>query len=325
MFERFRKLIQAELNLPASPHASFWHHLGGLIVFLLFIEILSGILLMVYYRPSVEEAYESVHYVMNEVKLGWFIRGIHRWGADLLILVLLAHLLRVYFQGAYRERELNWAIGVLLLLLVGAFAFTGALLPWDQTAFWGTEAVRKIIEHVPVFGKLFLDFLWGGHELEAGALLRLYVFHVGLLPWLTIALVLAHLYLLSRQGLYRAHANAANVQRTYRDWLLENLIGVLLLFGVLLTLAVAATPALSHRADPLQPVSPQTPWYFLPVTGLLQLIPDNWSLLAMGLGMLGLFLVPLLRARWMSLGVGGLGAAIVILLGILGYWRGGLR
>lgn len=332
VFSRLGELIRTELRRPAPPGLGPWHLLGSLAMFLLLIEIVSGILLMVYYRPSADEAYESVRAISSEAQLGWLIRGVHKWGADLLILVLLGHLLRVYFQGAYRERELNWVIGVLLFLLTGAFAFTGPLLVWDQSAFWSTDAVRKVLERVPILGGLVLDLLWGGRELESGTLLRFYVFHTGLLPWLTIALLSVHLYFVGRQGLFpiSAGAQAANALKGYADLLLDGLLVALLAFGVLLTLAVLFTPALGERVDPLQLALAKTTWYFLPVYALFRLVSVGWSLFILGVGTLSLFLVPLLdrsspgSRRWAAKVLGLLVSAMLILLGVLGYLRGGL-
>lgn len=329
---RLKALLQAEFRHPIPPHVGRWHLLGGLLLFLLVMQIASGILLMIYYRPSPDEAYESVRYIMNDVRLGWLVRGLHYWGAHLLIIVLLLHLLRIYFLGAYRERELNWAVGLLLFLLVGAFAFTGMLLPWDQTAFGNADAVRNTLEHVPLVGKIILELLWGGHELETGALLRFYIFHAGLLPWLMVMLIAAHLYLINRQGLYhhsapspckgegRGEGHSALSSRTYYDMLLDGITLVLLTFGVLLTLAVLFAPSLGEPVDLLQHAPVQVPWYFLPALGLFRLVPSDLGVWLVSLGIVGLFFVPFLRRRWGALGLGVL--AVAIALGVLGYLGG---
>lgn len=320
---RVRELLRAELRQLAPPGVGVWQIVGGLTLFLLFLEITTGILLMVYYRPSADEAYESVFYIINDVQLGWLIHGIHRWGAQLFILLVVVHLLRVYFHEAYRERELNWVIGVLLLLVVGAFAFTGTLLVWDQKAFWGIDAVRRVLADVPLVGKAILYFLWGGLELDANALLRFYVFHVGLLPWIAIGLVMGHLYLVSRQGLYqKSTITEQKSEQTYGDVVLRGLIFVVLSFGIVLTLAVLSPVELSGRADPLQFEQVKPAWYFLPAYGLLRLLPQGMGLALLGLGMIGLFLVPLLgRHRVIAWGIGIVTVAIIVLLGILG-WQG---
>lgn len=322
---RVRELLRAELRQQAPYHLNLWHLLGGLTLFLLFIEITTGILLMVYYRPSADEAYESVFYIINDVQLGWLIHGIHSWGAQLFILLVLVHVLRVYFHEAYRERELNWVIGVVLLLVIGAFVFTGTLLVWDQKAFWGIDAVRRVIADVPIVGKAILYFLWGGTELDANALLRFYVFHVGLLPWVAIGLVMAHLYLVSRQGLFQKGPLSAesrqNSGQTYGDVVLRGLIFVVLSFGLVLTLAVIFPVELAGRADPLVYQNVKPAWYFLPAYGLLRLVPQAVSVALASVGVLGLFAAPWLgRTRWIAWGLGMLGIAIIALLAAYG-WR----
>jgi len=328
---RLSELIKTELERPVPPQLSGWHLIGGLALALLLIEIVSGVLLMVYYRPSAEAAYESVQFLMSHAQLGWLVRGIHKWAADLFILVILLHLLRVYFHGAYREREVNWAVGVLLLLFLGAFAFTGIPLVWNQQAFWGTEAVRKVIERVPLLGPAVLGLLWGGRELTGEALLRFYVFHVGILPWLMIAFVAGHLYLISRQGLFGAQTHNNSYSRRYSDVILDGMLVTLLVFGALLTLAVLFAPALGDRADPLQPEAAKTAWYFLPAYGLLKAIPIGWGLLIIAVMVLFVLFIPLLdrrltivKRRWIAQLAGAIAIAGIILLGMLGYLRGGL-
>lgn len=329
-----KELLQAEFRHEVPPYVSRWHLLGGLLLFVLALQVISGILLMIYYRPSPDEAYESVRYVMNDVRLGWLVRGIHYWTAHFIIIVLLLHLVRVYVAGAYGEREFNWSIGLLLFLLVGAFAFTGMLLPWDQTAYWNADAVRNALEHIPWVGKIILELLWGGHELETGALLRFYIFHVGLLPWLMAILIAAHLYLVNRQGLYAPSHFQGEGQgedrpaptRTYYDMLLEGLFLALLTFGGLLSLSVLFTPTLGEPVDLLRYNPVHVPWYFLPALGFFRVISPDLGVWLAGLGVLALFLVPFLRARWLALGLGALAALGVLMLTVLGYLsQGGPR
>lgn len=191
---RLKEIFGLEATLP--PHLNFLHYLGSLAFVLFSIEVLSGVLLMIYYRPAAGEAYQSIRYIMTDVRFGWLMRGIHKWSGDLLIMIVLLHMVRVYFYGTYKHpRELNWIIGVLLLGLVLGFGFTGTLLAWDQRSFWITNYAKEAISSVPILGKLFLDFLWGGQEIGSASLLRFYVFHVGILPWIFAPLLLLHLYL----------------------------------------------------------------------------------------------------------------------------------
>ena len=198
--KRLKEIFHLEALLP--PHITILHYLGSLAFILFSIEVITGVLLMIYYRPGIEEAYQSIRYIMTDVRLGWLVRGVHKWAGDLLIIVILLHLLRVYFYGAYKHpREPNWLSGVLLLCFVIGFGFTGTLLPWDQKAFWTINYAKEALSSVPVLGRLFLDFLWGGPELGSAALLRFYVFHVGILPWIFAPLLLLHLYLVVYHGI----------------------------------------------------------------------------------------------------------------------------
>jgi Ni,Fe-hydrogenase I cytochrome b subunit len=321
-FARVRELLSAELRQIAPPSVGFWQILGGLTLFLLFLEITTGILLMVYYRPSADEAYESVFYIINDVQLGWLIHGMHRWGAQLFILLVLVHLIRVYFAEAYRERELNWVIGVVLLLVVGAFAFTGTLLVWDQRAFWGTDAVRRVLAEIPIVGRAILYFLWGGTELDANALLRFYVFHVGLLPWIAIGLVMVHLYLVSRQGIFhRAEAQetavGANVRR-YRAARVD------LRRAELWDCAHACRdlPRRVERSSGSAHVSErQAPVVLSARLRTAEARPKAAGVALASLGVLGLFAAPWLgRNSWVAWGLGMLGIATVALLAAYG-WR----
>lgn len=287
VWARTRDLIRRELTLPVPPPLRARHLIGGLTLFFFLLQVLTGILLMVYYQPTAESAHSSVQYVLSTARLGWLVRSVHHWGAQLLMFLLGLHLLRVFWDGAHRERELNWLVGLVLLLFFIAFGFTGMLLPWDQSAFWTTDAARREIARLPLLGPLTLDFLWGGLELGEGALLRFYVFHVGLLPWLTVFLIAVHLYLVLRQGLFvPAGAEARAARRwpqgeTYGELALDVFIVLLLVFGGTLTLAVLAAPGLGPPPDPLTPVPPAPPWYFLPIYGLFRLLPAGGGLLVL--------------------------------------------
>jgi quinol-cytochrome oxidoreductase complex cytochrome b subunit len=283
--------------------------LGWVVLALFLLQALTGILLMVYYHPTTEEAYTSVRYILNTARLGWLVYGLHYWGAHLLIGATVLHLLRVLLQGAFRGRGLNWAVGLILLLMLLAFGFTGMLLPWDQAAFWTADSARRAVVQLPLFGPILLDLLWGGLELGEGALLRFYVFHVGILPWIGLSLTVFHLYLVRRQGLY-----AGTSARTYADLLLDGLILGLLLLGVLVTLAVLFAPPPGPPADPLKPASAKPPWYLLPFFQLFT--SPGWGFLVLfclfalilALPWLGKLRSPTVILIPLSLGVWGLEA-----------------
>ena len=162
---------------------SYWYFFGGITLFLFVIQVLTGILLLLYYRPGANEAFESVQYIMTRVQFGWLIRSIHSWSANLMIFTAFAHMFSVLFLKAYRKpRELTWVSGVLLLFLVMGFGFSGYLLPWNTLAFFATKVGTEIAGQVPIVGKPMMIFLRGGEEVTGATLTRFFGFHVAVLP-----------------------------------------------------------------------------------------------------------------------------------------------
>jgi quinol-cytochrome oxidoreductase complex cytochrome b subunit len=193
--------VQASLHV-TIPRSARTYFLGGLTLFFLGVQVTTGILLTLYYRPSPDGAYQSVLYIMNEVRFGWLIRSIHAWSANMMIASCVLHMLRVLIQAAYkRPRELTWIIGVLLLVLTMGFGFTGYLLPWDQRAYWATTVGTEIAGSVPVIGHYLLRLLRGGDSLSGATLSRFYGIHTLILPVSIAALVGIHLLLIHGQGL----------------------------------------------------------------------------------------------------------------------------
>ena len=164
--------------------------------------MLTGILLLLYYRPGANEAFESVQYIMTRVRFGWLIRSIHSWSANLMIFTAFAHMFSVLFLKAYRKpRELTWVSGVILLFLVMGFGFSGYLLPWNTLAFFATKVGTEITGQVPAIGKPLMIFLRGGEEVTGATLTRFFGFHVAVLPGLATVLILLHLLLVQRLGI----------------------------------------------------------------------------------------------------------------------------
>jgi quinol-cytochrome oxidoreductase complex cytochrome b subunit len=194
-------LIQAGLHV-SIPHGVRTYFLGGMTLFFLGVQTITGILLALYYRPSPDAAYQSILYIMNQVPFGWLIRSIHSWSANLMVATCVLHMARVFFQGAYKKpRELTWLVGVVLFLVTFGFGFTGYLLPWDQRAFWATTIGTEIAGSMPFIGDLALRFLRNGNDISGLTLTRFYGIHTLVLP-VTIALfLLAHLGLIHEQGL----------------------------------------------------------------------------------------------------------------------------
>ena len=162
----------AEKGVPV--HAQkIWYYLGGMTLFLLTIQVVTGILLLLYYRPSAENAFESVQFIMANVSFGWLIRSVHSWSANVLIGVLFIHLFSVFFLRAYRKpRELTWISGVLLFFIVLAFGFSGYLLPWNTVAFFATKVGTEVAGVVPLVGRFLVRFLRGGDSRSYRAALR---------------------------------------------------------------------------------------------------------------------------------------------------------
>ncbi|HEX7139023.1 MAG TPA: cytochrome b N-terminal domain-containing protein, partial [Vicinamibacterales bacterium] len=160
-----------------------WYYLGGMTLFLFGVQIATGILLLLYYRPSATEAYESVQFIVTKVEFGWLIRNLHSWSANLLILLAFAHFFSVFLLKSYRKpRELTWVSGVLLLFLMLAFGFSGYLLPWNALAFFATKVGTEVAGVIPFAGHFLLRFLRGGDEVTGATLTRFFGFHVAILP-----------------------------------------------------------------------------------------------------------------------------------------------
>ena len=184
------------------PKVNWWFTLGSASLFLGLLQGITGMMLSVYYVPTPDHAYDSITYIMTGVQFGWLIRGLHHWGASLLILTAFFHLLRVFFYGSYKyPREFTWFTGVFLMIGALGMGFTGYLLPWNQRSYWATTVGSEIAGTVPVVGDFILRVLRGGTDLSAVTLSRFFAMHIWILPAVIIAVVCAHLYLVIRLGI----------------------------------------------------------------------------------------------------------------------------
>jgi quinol-cytochrome oxidoreductase complex cytochrome b subunit len=184
------------------PRVNWWFTLGSASLFLFVIQGVTGMLLTVYYVPSPDRAYDSIQYIMTGVQFGWLIRGIHHWGASLMVLVVFIHMLRTFFYGAYKfPRELTWLTGVVLLLATLGMGFTGYLLPWNQRAYWATTVGTSIASTVPFIGEWINGVLRGGSDLSAVTLARFFSVHIWWLPLIIAAMIGIHLYMVIRLGI----------------------------------------------------------------------------------------------------------------------------
>jgi menaquinol-cytochrome c reductase cytochrome b subunit len=184
------------------PKGTNWYYtLGSATMFAFISQAVTGVFLAMYYRPSAIEAYSSIQHINNDVFLGQFVHGMHKWGSSVMVILVFLHMGRTFFFGAYKyPRELNWIIGVVLLILTMAMSFTGYLLPFDQRSFWATVVGVNINASGPFVGPYLADFLRGGAEFGATTLSRFYAIHMMLIPGLIAALIGAHLYLVAKLG-----------------------------------------------------------------------------------------------------------------------------
>ncbi|NPA31306.1 MAG: cytochrome b6 [Chloroflexi bacterium] len=184
------------------PKVNWWYTLGSATLFLFILQGITGIFLTVYYVPTPDHAYDSVNYIMQGVRFGWLVRGIHHWGASFMVLFVFLHMLRVFYMGSYKyPRELTWIIGVMLFLLTLGMGFTGYLLPWNQRAYWATTVGTQIAGTPPVIGPWITRILRGGEDISALTLSRFFSMHIWMIPGLMLLLVTVHLYLVIRLGI----------------------------------------------------------------------------------------------------------------------------
>lgn len=290
---------------------TYWYFLGGITLFLFVIQVLTGILLLLYYRPGANEAFESVQYIMTQVQFGWLIRSVHSWSANLMIFTAFAHMFSVLFLKAYRKpRELTWVSGVILLFLVMGFGFSGYLLPWNTLAFFATKVGTEITAQVPVIGRPLMIFLRGGEEVTGATLSRFFGFHVAVLPGLATLLILTHVLLVQHLGIsvppkldveWSRNPAARREMKFFPHFILRELMAWYVALGVLGALAAIFPWNLGVKADPFSPapagIKPE--WYFLFMFQTLKLIPPKvWLIDGEVLGVLAFGLVGLL---WLAL------------------------
>jgi quinol-cytochrome oxidoreductase complex cytochrome b subunit len=295
------------------PRTARTYYLGGITLFFFIVQAITGILLSLYYQPSPDRAYDSILFIMNEVNFGWLIRSVHAWGANLMILFCVLHLLRIFFQGVYKvPREVTWLVGVLLLGVTLGFGFTGYLLPWDQRAFWATTVGSEIAGAVPVIGRQLLIFLRSGPEVTARTLSRFFGVHVLVLPASLLALLAIHVTFVHQQGLAdptrrvepaEAAARAVPASKSSQDkrrflpffpnYVLDEVIAWYVMLAVLIVLASLFPAGLEEPADPLHtPEHTKPEWYFLFLYQGLKIVPRIVGVTAPIVGGLVLVLLP---------------------------------
>jgi quinol-cytochrome oxidoreductase complex cytochrome b subunit len=335
--------------VPVHGHSIFYY-LGGITLFLFMVQVVTGILLLMYYRPGADSAYESVRFIVSEVSFGWLIRALHSWSANLMIFFAFLHMFTVYFTHAYRKpRELTWLTGIGLLALALGFGFSGYLLPWNELAFFATRVGTGMAGAIPVIGDELLIIMRGGEEVTGATIGRFFGLHVAILPALFTVMLTVHLIFVQRQGMsepleWQGKPDAQKkYQKFFPNFLYRDLLVWLVALNVLALLAVLFPDGvgpihwpLGTKADPFAPPPPviRPEWYFMFAFQALKLFPPHvlfiegelFGIILFTLGGLIWALVPFLdrkslvnqRSR-LFFWFGVLVVAFIVVMTILGY------
>jgi ubiquinol-cytochrome c reductase cytochrome b subunit len=308
-----------------------WHHaLGGITYLLFMVLVVTGVLLSFYYRPSVQEAYPSIQYIVSEVPLGWLARELHVWSANLIVVAILAHMARVFFSGTYKPpRETNWLVGLLLLVVVLAFGATGYLLPWDQWAYWTTTEVLETVSGAPLLG-IVASVMQGDVVVSGATLSRFFAFHVILLPWVAFYLLMLHFALLRKHGIAPPPGVTDDTGPGVPFWpnhLLRAFIVGVLVLAVAISLAALFPRPVGDPANPFAlPTELVSSWIVVDVSLALIRYLGVWGFSLFTLLGISMALLPLfdrrperrLRRRPVALALG-----VLFFVGYLVAWMAG--
>ena len=313
------------------PNSAGWHQvLGSVAMFSFMVQMVTGILLAFNYAPTPGEAWNSVRYIMTEITGGALIRGLHHWGASLMIIIVVLHMLQVFLWGAYKKpREATWIVGCVLLLITLAFGLTGYLLPWDNRAYWGTVVTTQISSSPPVVGPYVARLMGVAPEGGIGVVTfaRFYAAHVLLLPPITIILIGLHLFLVRKHGVTPAPGDEVKPKkRFFPEQVFKDTIAIFIVFCVLFGLAIIARAPLGRLADPTDTsYVPRPEWYFLFLFQTLKLFDGPLEILGSvvlpNLAILGLFLIPFIDRGKMLRVIQRPIALSVVAIAVLG-WAG---
>jgi quinol-cytochrome oxidoreductase complex cytochrome b subunit len=296
-------VLREMTNEPVPYHLKrWWFCLGGTPLYLFVVQIATGILLAFYYQPSPTTAYESVRYITEQVQYGWFIRSIHKWAATLMIATVVLHQMRVYFTGAYRKpREINWIIGMVLLLCTLTVGFTGYSLVYEQLSYWGATVGANIADSVPVVGNLGKHMLLGGDAYNDKTLSRLFILHAAVLPVTMVMLIGVHIVLIRLHGVtefrFRDEGTKQKFFNFFPDHLYTEIIMGLILMIILSALATILPATLGPRADPLttpEVIKPE--WFFYVMFRWLKLFSGTAAVLSIGFIIFTMFIWPFVDA-----------------------------
>ena len=257
-------------NEPVPTHLKHgWFALGGTPAILFGIQIVTGVFLLFYYVPTPFGAYDSITTITYDIRFGWYVRSIHKWASELMIVTVMLHMTRVYFTGAYRKpRELNWVVGVIMFFLTLGLGFPGYSLVYDQVSYWAAMGGTEIAESTPLIGPITADFIRGGSEIGANTLTRFYVFHIVIFPAALVGLIVLHIIFVRLNGVtqFEFEGERRSRHRTYPlfpDHVLTEAILAILILYLLTMMAIIFPAGLGDRADPLiTPEHIKPEWYF---------------------------------------------------------------
>lgn len=287
-------------NEPVPNHMKrWWFALGGTPAYLFVVQIVTGILLAIYFQPATTTAYESVRYISEELPYGWYFRSLHKWGATLMIAAVILHQTRVFFTGAYRRpRELNWVIGMALLLTTLGLGFTGYSLVFEQLSYWGATVGGNIMDNVPVVGSTLKQYLLAGDTYNEKTLPRFYILHAAVLPVTLVGLIGIHILFIRLHGVTELRFDDEPADKPahfnfYPDHMATELLLGLTLMVILSALATIYPATMGPRADPLttpEVIKPE--WFFYATFRWLKLFGPTFAVLSMGFIVCAMFLWP---------------------------------
>lgn len=327
-----REAVDEALRAPLPSYAR-WPRVLGVLSFILFgFVALTGILLMFYYQPTASEAFPSVTMIVRDVNFGWFVHQTHRWGAQVLLVILILRLLRFFFQGLYAPpREGIWVVAVLALLVAAHADLTGRLLPWDARGYWTTVRAMELVHLLPGLGPLCAA-LGGGTDLDSLALTRFYVLHTTILPILLLVLFYLHFSSVRRVGLSALPDPGRSGRAALKVQIYNLLILTVIIFGGLITLASLLPEPFGVPADPFAtPPGARPPWYLWAAHGLVEsfpaMVPRPLRGLVLEAILAGVILLPFLvgsrgrsaRGRRVAMAAGAAAVLIGLILAVIGY------